>query len=75
MRTVLKFVFLILGVIAILFATNFPLMLMHSNDITIESSIKISSFEVINFAIAVWASLNIVNYFDRKEFEKYKQIS
>lgn len=75
MRTVLKFVFLILGVIAILFATNFPLMLMQSNDITIDSSIKISCFEVINFAIAVWASLNIVNYFDRKEFEKYKQTS
>ena len=75
LRTSEKVLLIILGVIVIFFVTNIPLLIMHSDDISIDSSVKISSFEVINFAIAIWASLNIANYFDRKEFEKYKQTS
>ncbi len=70
-----KTILLICCVIVILFLFNLPLMIMCPKELPIEYQIGISCFEILSFAVAIWASLNIANYFDRQDFEKFKETS
>ncbi len=71
----LKSISVICGVIVILVLVNLPLMIMYPKELPIEYKIGISCFEILSFAVATWASLNIANYFDRQDFEKFKETS
>ena len=71
----IKAAFFLIAVIIIEIAINIPVLMILPKNFTVEEKIEASCYEVINFAIAVWASLNIVNFFDRKDFEKFKETS
>ena len=62
--------FYIVVIVVLLVLFNIPIIfLLLLNGFSTTEKIEVSCFEVIGLSVAIWASMNIVNFFDRKEFE------
>ncbi len=62
---------LVLTILPIIFSIKILLYKEEINSDLMQAEVLSSCISIIGFAVTVWAGLNIYNYLEKKDFEKY----